>query len=172
MFQVSITSIANDVRDRRSGVVVEGKAVVDRTQVAVGILVDDDGGQPLPVRLGLARHQAALVGHRPPHVREGREPPHRVPDQAVVGLGAQIREAPPVVGVEEDDVGLDAQVSQGEHPLLDATEERGFEQAGVPALLAEVQADGRAAIVVRFSRRAARLRDRPGLVRVGRSGLW
>ena len=89
---------------------------------------------PVPVGLLLLLHEVELVGQRPPDVAEGRQPGDDVAQVAVVRGGLHAVEAPValVVGVEQDQVGLDPQVAELADPLLEVAEERRVEAGEVP----------------------------------------
>src|SRR5438105_15855558 len=56
------------VRDPRLSVVIKRKAVVDRAEVLVGIVLLYDAEEAIPVRHGFVPHEIIFVGHLPPHV--------------------------------------------------------------------------------------------------------
>ena len=99
--------------------------------VRVALLHDLE--EAIPVLLGLGLHQIELVRHRPPDVAVGRQPRDDVAKVAVIHLGGHRAIAPAVVRVEEDDVGLDAQVAQVTNALFQVAEESGVEVSEVPA---------------------------------------
>lgn len=123
------------MRDPVAGVVVRGEAVVDRHQVPCRGVVDHHPGQPLPVVRALRVHQVVLVGHGPPHVREGGQASDHIPRVPVVGGGAHDGEPPAVVRVEQDHVGLDPPPPQRLHGRLQVPEERRVEAREVEAVL-------------------------------------
>ena len=93
------------------------------------------GREPLPVLLALGPQQVVLVRQRPPHVREGGEPAHDIAEVALVDRGSQVGEAPAVVGVEQDEVRLDAELAELRDAPLEPAEVRGVEALEVEALL-------------------------------------
>jgi hypothetical protein len=99
----------------------------------VGVVLScDQLPEALPVDGPLRGHQLVLVGQRPPHVREGGQSPHYVGEVSIVSVGAEIGEPPPVIGVEEDEVCLDAERVQVRDALLEVPEEAHIEAFGVP----------------------------------------
>ncbi|CAH0219989.1 hypothetical protein SRABI76_02481 [Microbacterium oxydans] len=131
---IHVDALDADVRDPGRGVVVERTAVVDRVEVPEGILLADDGREPFPVRRVLRPEQVVLVRHRPPHVREARQPAHHVAQVALIDGRTEVCEAPAVVGVEQDEVGLDAETGQLHDPLLQPAEVLGIEALEIEAI--------------------------------------
>ena len=97
------------VRHPGFGVVIELTAVVDRAQMLIGITLLHHTEEAIPVCHRLAIHQVVLVRHRPPDITISCQPRHDVAQIAVIVFGVHRGKAPAVVGVEEDDVGFDAQ---------------------------------------------------------------
>ena len=122
------------MREQRIRVVVEQPAVVDRRQPMVRVGVVHDLDHAVPIRLLLLRHEVVLVGQRPPHVAKRGQPADDVPQVAVVGLVRHAVEAPVafVVGMQQNDVGLDAQVAELRDPLFEMLEERRIEPREIP----------------------------------------
>ena len=114
-----------DMADPRLAVVVVHVlvAVVDRLQVTVGVVLleDVEVAVPLAERLGVEQ-EVVFVGERPPDVAVGGEPRREIGDIAEVLLRRHVAVAPAVVGVEDDDVGLDAEVAQRGDLLLEMPE--------------------------------------------------
>ena len=88
-------------------------AVVNRAQMVVGIAQTDDVKKPIPHfhRL-VAQHKVVLVGHRPPNVGIGRQAGYHVAQIGEVALVRHGGKSPAIVGMEENQVGLDAQIAQ------------------------------------------------------------
>ncbi len=128
--------------DPRAGVVVETVAVVDRGEVAHVVAAAEDLGQVLPVLGRLPRQQVVLVGQRPPDGAMRAQPPGEVPHVPVVGRLRHLREAPPVVGVEQDEVGLDPQLGELPDARLQVPEEPRVEPREVPLAFAVAGANG------------------------------
>ncbi len=152
----------SSVRDPRQGVVVEdASAVVDGAQVIVGVRVAHELEVIVPV-LHLDRgHEVVLVGQGPPHVAERSEPSHQILQDALVDAARHVVEAPraEVVGVEEDEVGLDAELLQVEDAALELLEIDGVQAVVVPLR------EGRLVVVV--AHRHVPLAGEAALERVG-----
>jgi hypothetical protein len=116
------------------GLVEQLGAVVDRPQMPVRVGVGHDLEESLPVGVGLGLHEVELVGQRPPDVPVGGQPGDDVPQVTVVGRRRHPVEPPVpfVVGVEQDQVGLDAEIAELADPLLQVAEEGGVEPGEVP----------------------------------------
>ena len=80
---------------------------------------------------GLGLHEVVLVGERPPDVGGRRRGGRRRSGVAVVDLGGHGGVAPAVVGVEEDEVGLDVEVAELGDALFEVLEEGGVEAGDV-----------------------------------------
>src|SRR6266516_4007086 len=85
-------------------VVIKRKAVVDRAEVLVGIVLLDDAEEAIPVGHGFVLHEIILVGHRPPDIAIGGESGHYIAQEAIIRLGIPSSNATTVVGVEENDI--------------------------------------------------------------------
>ena len=77
----------------------------------------------LPVLQAFGHAQVVLVGQAPPDIREGREAAEQVIEIDQVVLLRHVGKTPPVVGVEQDQVGLDAQVLQAQQLILEGVPE-------------------------------------------------
>ena len=100
----------------------------------VRILLRDEFAQPDPVGHRLRVHEVVLVGQREPDVGEAGQPADDVADQLVVHDWAQVREAPPVVGVEQDQVHLHAELAEAPDLLVEPCEELEIEPGVVEPL--------------------------------------
>ncbi len=100
------------------GLVIEAGPVVDRAEVAVGIVSHNDPKETVPVGVGLLGHEVELVGQRPPDVPVGRQPCKHITQVAVIDLGGHAIKAPVVlvIRMEEDQVGLDPEVARPADP--------------------------------------------------------
>jgi hypothetical protein len=103
-------------------VVEELHTVVDRQQMSVRILPRHELAQPDPVGHGLRVHEVVLVGQREPDIWEAGQSADDVANQVVVHGGAQVREAPPVVGVEQDQVHLHPELAETPDMLVEPRE--------------------------------------------------
>ena len=119
------------VRDPVSRMVVPDPTVVNAAQAAVRVFVLQDLKEPIPVvhllvasmALGSIGHEIKLVSQRPPDVTIGRKPGDAIPQIPIVLRVAHVGKAPTVVGVPEDQVGLDAQPLQVHDALLEVVPE-------------------------------------------------
>ena len=118
----------------RLAVVVPADTVVDGTRVLARIAFLHDAEEAVPVGLALRAHDVELVRHRPPDVAVRREPGHAVAQVAVVRLGRHPVEAPAaaIVGMEQDEVGLDAELHELGDARLEVAPEGGLEPLEVP----------------------------------------
>ena len=66
----------------------------------------------VPIQHGLVAHQVVFVGKGPPHVPEPRQPGHGVPQIGKVGFLGHVRKAPAVIGMEQNQVRLNAHFPQ------------------------------------------------------------
>ncbi len=118
------------VVDPRLMGVVPGGDVVDADRMSVGIAGAHVLAELVPVP---GPQQFVLVRHGPPDVPVGRKPGcHIAYPGLVVGL-VHLGEAPVIIGVEEDDVGLDALGPQLLDPPFDVGEELRIEAIEVEA---------------------------------------
>ena len=100
----------------------------------VGVAGTEDAGNPFPVPDGLGGHQVILVGQGPPHVAVGGVAGNNVADVAVVILRAHAGEPPAVIGVKENQIGLDAQLLQLLNAPVQMPEVRRIEPGKIPAV--------------------------------------
>ena len=66
----------------------------------------------VPIQHGLVAHQVVFIGEGPPHVPESRQPGHGVPQIGKVGFPGHVRKSPAVVGMEQNQVRLNAHFPQ------------------------------------------------------------
>ena len=92
------------------------------TGMSVRIQIPHECSQPVPVVIGLG-HQVVLVGQRPPDVGKGRQARDDVPQVMVVRLRAHRGVAPAIVGMEQDEIGNDPQVTELGYAVLQVAEE-------------------------------------------------
>jgi hypothetical protein len=72
------------------------------------ILLPDDGCQMLPVAEILRPYEVVLVGQRPPDVRKRGEPSNDIAHVTLVNRRTEVHEPPLVIGMEQDQIRLDA----------------------------------------------------------------
>ena len=94
------------------GVVVKAPAVVNGAQMPRGVQGLHQAEAVVPVLGALGGHQVVFVGKGPPYVPEGRQPGHRVTQIIQIRFMAHLGKAPAVVGMEQNQVRLDAHVRQ------------------------------------------------------------
>ena len=87
-------------------------AVVNRAEVIEGVVIGENASVAIPIGVGFRLQQVVFVGQRPPHVAISAEARNDVAQIAVVDLGGHRLIAPLVVGMEEDEIGLDADAAQ------------------------------------------------------------
>ena len=107
------------------------RGVVDGAEVLIGVDLLDEMQELGEVLGGLGLHEVVLVGEGPPDVAEGGEAGDEVADVALVDVGGHGGVAPAVVGMEEDEVGLDVEVAELGEALFEVVEEGGIEVGGV-----------------------------------------
>ena len=114
--------------------IVPDPSVMNAPHAVVGIFLLQDLEEPVPVFhllvaamvLGPIRHEIELVGQRPPDVAIGGKPGDAVPQIAVVLRVAHVGKSPAVVGVPENQVGLDIQPLQVQDSLFDVMPKGGI----------------------------------------------
>ena len=119
------------VGDGGAGVVVHDVRVVDGAHVLVGVVLLDELEETGELGGGLGADEVELVGEGPPDVAIGTEAGDDVAEVAVVDLRRESGVAPAVVGVEEDEVGLDVHVAEAAEELFVVAKEFGVEVVGV-----------------------------------------
>src|SRR5258708_38518977 len=82
------------VRHPWLGVVVKRKAVVDRAEMLVGIVLLDDAEEVIPDGHGFVFQGIIFVRYRPPDIAIGREPSHYIAQKAIIRLGILNGKAP------------------------------------------------------------------------------
>ncbi len=99
-------------------------AIMDRAQVLVGIVFfqDMEIAVPLLHRLGIDQ-EVIFIGKRPPDIPVGGKPRREIGDIAEILLGRHVGIAPAVIGVKDDDVGLDAERAKCGHLPVEMLEE-------------------------------------------------
>ncbi len=115
------------MRHRRTRIVVHHLRVVDRAQMLIGIALLHQVKKPVEVLRGLGLHQVEFICQRPPYISISAEPSHDVPNVTLINIGRHNGIAPTVVGVKQDQVGLDIQVAKLSKPLFEMSEERRIE---------------------------------------------
>ena len=107
--------------------------LVDRAQSVVRIGGDQHLEQMIPVGDSLSLHDVVFIGHRPPDVAIRPEARGHVAKIAlVVGAPHARIAALLVIGVEQDDVRLDAQLAQPPDPILEPAEINGIKPGRIP----------------------------------------
>src|SRR5579875_202969 len=97
----------------------------------VGVVFLYDAEEAIPVSNGFVLHQIKLIGERPPDIAIGGQPGHDVAYIALIRLCIHRGKAPPVVGVEENDIGFNTQGHQVCYPLFEMPEKYGIESGKV-----------------------------------------
>src|SRR6185503_6339192 len=87
----------------------------------------------LPIVLGLVLHEIVFVGERPPDVAERGEPRDDITQVTIVLQWRHAVEAPRavVVGMQQNDVGLDTELLQIKNAALEVLKELRIEARGV-----------------------------------------
>lgn len=106
-----IGSLNAAVSDPRFVVVVESAAVVNAAQVLNGIVGLYDAEEAVPILFGFGFHEIPLVGKGPPDVSIGGKACDGIFEVVVVGFCAHFFEAPAVIGMKENKVGFDVEVT-------------------------------------------------------------
>jgi len=83
--------------------------------------------KPVEVLCCLGLHQIEFIGKRPPYIPIGAEPRHDVPQITLIDIGLHSGITPPVIGMEQDKVCLDIQLTKLFQPLFEMSEERRIE---------------------------------------------
>lgn len=98
-------------------------AIMDRLEVSRRIVLFDDVEETVPAcdRLYVEK-EIVFVGERPPNVAKDAKTSNEIADIALVLLGTHRAIAPAVIGVEDDNVGLDADVPQRGHLAFEVAE--------------------------------------------------
>ena len=86
--------------------------IVNPTKTLMGIFVLQQGADPLPIDSIFNTSDIPFVGQRPPHIAIRGESGDQVSHIACVVLFAHAAISPLVVGMKEDDIGLDAYVEE------------------------------------------------------------
>ena len=135
---VEILALQAAMRNPRTGVVVERYAVVDGTHVVVRIFFAEQVCVVLPVLKLLGAHEIVFVCKAPPHVAVGGEARDDVVPVKVVLLAVHGGESPAVVGVHNDDVGLDAALLQFYDAALHAAKMLGVKTCKIPVVAGKI----------------------------------
>lgn len=129
---VDVGVLYADMRDVGIALVEHPHGIVDAPQVRVRVFLGETLQEVRPVGVGFLLHEIELVGHAPPHVLVGGKASHQVVNVKVVGLVTHVGEAPTVVGMEDDEIGLNAQAVQRRDLSLQVAEVIGVEAGEVP----------------------------------------
>ena len=85
-------------------VIIHSHAVMDGTQMMVGILFHKDGAVAFPVLLRFAFHQIKFIGQGPPDITIGRKSGDYIFPVKIVLIFIHDGKAPPVIGMHHDDI--------------------------------------------------------------------
>jgi len=114
---------------------------VDGAQVPVGVLLTNEFRVMLPVLQRLL-HKVIFVGEAPPHIAIGGETRENVFPVQVIGLPVHDGEAPPVIGVHDDQVRLDPQLHQVPYASFYMAEMRRIGPREIPAVFRVLRLKG------------------------------
>src|SRR5262245_13210297 len=100
----------------------------------VWVLSSYDLAEAFPIILPLLSHEIVFVRKRPPNISESSQAAHDVVQISIVLDRRQPIKAPMtfIVGMEQDDVGFDAQIAEVSDATLQMLEKLWIEPCGVP----------------------------------------
>ncbi len=117
---VQILPLQAAMGDSRPGKIIKLYAVMDRTQMVVGVLFTQDGGIVLPILQGFGFHQIILVGQAPPHIPISRISGCYIIPVQVIGLSSHIRKSPAIIRMHDNDIRLQPSVPKLLYSPVDA----------------------------------------------------
>ena len=115
--------------------VIFGRVAVDGDEVMIGIVGKDGIGPCIPVADGLLAQEVVFVGEAPPDVAISTEACRNISAQQFACFAWHLIEAPAaaIVGMEHDEILLDAEAEQPLGTLFHVVEIAGVEAGPVPA---------------------------------------
>ena len=132
LIQKRLVALNAGVRHPRLAVIVHDVAVVDRAQMLVRVARLNYAEEAIPIGQRFRLHEVPLIRERPPHVAIRCEPRNYIAKIPVVHFGWQVRVAPVIVGMEQDQIGLDVEVAQLREAVFESPEVLEVEAFEVP----------------------------------------